>query len=98
VLILEKEPEALFKFLHQVYLKKKILVKDLNERMIELYIKYMPSFLLDFLRENDNYIIPEVERKCEKAGLIIPYAFLLVKNGNSQRSVEVLIENSGMGI
>ena len=79
-------------FLDEVFQKNKELSKEYHSSQVELYLKYNKAKLMQLLLGTDAYSPQKAEELCKAYGMHIERAFLLIKLGNKEEAVKILIE------
>ena len=80
-------------FLHEIFQINKEMSKQYHESQIELYIKFAPGDLMDFLQAADSYPPFKAAEMCRSAGLHREQAYLYFKTGKKDEAINVMIEN-----
>ena len=80
-------------FLHEIFLIDKEMSRKFHEKQIELYIKFDPGKLMNFLQSSDSYPPFRAAELCRDAELYREQAYLYFKTGKSEDAISVLTEN-----
>jgi hypothetical protein len=83
---------CLYLFLDEVFQKNKDLSKDFHPLQVGLYIKYNKSKLFQFLQHTDAYQTEQAAELCRQEGLHKEHAYLLIRLGNKETAIKLLIE------
>ncbi|VEU24280.1 DEKNAAC105512 [Brettanomyces naardenensis] len=85
-------------FVSYLYLEKlsredKLLVRDLEDEMVELYALYNRDELSEFLGKHKNYSIEKAIKVCEQTHCIPELAYLLSKVGENKKALTLIIDD-----
>lgn len=72
--------------------------EQVSRQQFTLYIKYDKEKLLGFLQKIDTSLFSELpddsEQQCEKAGLFVEQAFILLEKQNEQKALKILMSQT----
>lgn len=90
---LKNKKTLLLPYLHKVIQKDPELCIDYHENLVELYAKYSPANLLDFLKSSNNYSLEKALKVCTDSKLIPEVVFLLTRMGNAKKALDYIINS-----
>lgn len=89
--------DAKMEYINYLYLESlgkedKLLIKGLEDKIVELDAIYNKELLLDFLTRHENYSIEQAISVCEKYHCIRGWAYLLNKVGEKKKALTLIID------
>lgn len=82
-----------YMFLEELAKVDRLLIKDFEDEMIELYAKFDKGQLYDFISKHKNYSIDKAVSVCEQYYCSTELVYLFSKVGQHQRALTIIIDD-----